>query len=186
MFPSHDRKAAGSLGTYPESTSQSITVAATDPEGSTVTYALQSGSLPTGLSLNTTTGVISGTTPSVSGDTTSTFTLRATAGAQTSDRQFTITVRDPITQTFSYTGSGQTFTAPVGVSSFTAYMWGAGGAGGSTESNISGTGGNGGAGAYVTAVISNFPSQQAFGILVGQSAESDDTTTVRSFGGGGS
>jgi len=178
--------AAGSLGTFLEGTSQSITVAATDPEGvDTVTYALQSGSLPSGLSLNTSTGVISGTTPSVSGDTTSTFTIRATAGGQTADRQFTITVRDPLTTTFSYTGSGQTFTAPVGVSSFTAYMWGAGGAGGSTEGNISGSGGDGGAGAYVTATISNFSSGQAFGILVGQSNESDDTTTVRSFGGGG-
>jgi len=177
--------AAGSLGTFLEGTSQSITTAASDPEGSTVTYALQSGTLPTGMTLNTSTGVISGTTPAVSGDTTSTFTLRATAGGQTADRQFTITVRDPLTTTFSYTGAGQTFTAPAGVTSFTAYMWGAGGAGGSTENSVSGGGGNGGAGAYVTAVISNYSAGQAFGILVGQSNESDNSTVVRSFGGGG-
>ena len=177
--------AAGSLGTFPEGSSQSVTVAATDPEGTTVTYALQSGSFPSGMTLNTSTGVISGTTPLVSGDTTSTFTIRATAGTQTADRQFTITIRDPITQTFSYTGSGQTFTAPAGVSSFTAYMWGAGGTGGSTEPSVSGTGGNGGAGAYVTATISNYSAGQSFGILVGQSNPSSNSTTINSFGGGG-
>ena len=91
-------------------------------------------------------------TPSVSGDTTSTFTLRAKRLKLLIDN-LQLPFRDPITQTFSYTGSGQTFTAPVGVSSFTAYMWGVGGAGGSTESNISGTGGNGGAGAYVTVLL---------------------------------
>ena len=177
--------AAGSIGTVLEGTSVSLSVSATDPEGSTVTYALTSGSLPTGLSLNTSSGAITGTSPTVSGNTTSTFTITATAGSQTNAREFTITVRDPLTTVFSYTGSGQTFTAPAGVTSFTAYMWGAGGAGGSTQSGVSGNGGNGGAGGYVTATISNFPSQQTFGLLVGQSNESDNDTIVRSFGGGG-
>ena len=176
---------AGSLGTFVEGSAVSTSVTATDPEGETITYGITSGSLPSGLSLNTSSGAITGTAPLVTGDTTSTFTVTATAGSQTNSREFTITIREPIVSTFSYTGSGQTFTAPVGVTSFTAYMWGAGGAGGSTEGGLSGTGGNGGAGGYVSASISNFSAQQSFGILVGQSNESDNDTVVRSFGGGG-
>jgi len=42
------------------------------------TYALQSGSLPSGLSLNTTSGVISGTMGNVASNTAYTFTIRAT------------------------------------------------------------------------------------------------------------
>lgn len=52
------------------------------------TYAVQSGSLPAGLSLNGTTGVISGT-PTTGG--TATFTIRAT-GAGTTDKIYTLEV----------------------------------------------------------------------------------------------
>jgi hypothetical protein len=63
-------------------------------EGSdTITYSLVSGSLPSGLSLNTSTCAITGTAPSVSVNTTSTFTLRAEDDEnQTTDRQFKITI----------------------------------------------------------------------------------------------
>jgi lysophospholipase L1-like esterase len=54
----------------------------------TPTYAVQSGSLPAGLSLNGTTGAITGT-PSAAG--TSTFTIRAT-GTGTADKSYSITV----------------------------------------------------------------------------------------------
>ena len=79
---------AGSLGTIEETaTGNHFTVAATDAEGDTVSYSLQSGSLG-GLSLNSSTGVISGDPTDVSADTTNSFTLRATAGGKTSDRAF--------------------------------------------------------------------------------------------------
>jgi len=61
-------------------------------------YTLTSGTLPPGLSLNTSTGAITGTVTGVTVDTTYTFTVRATdAQLQDSPRTFTvtITVSDP-------------------------------------------------------------------------------------------
>ena len=80
---------AGSLGTNAAGSSVSYTVAAT---GAT-SFALQSGSLPGGVSLNTSTGVISGTESGATAETTYNFTIRATdAEAQTADRAFSITI----------------------------------------------------------------------------------------------
>jgi hypothetical protein len=84
--------ASGSLGSVAQGASFSTTVVATSD--SAITYSVQSGALPTGLSLNTSTGVISGTeSGSDTGETVYNFTLRATdAESQTADRAFTITV----------------------------------------------------------------------------------------------
>ena len=85
---------AGSLGTIEEdATGNHFTVAATDAEGDTVSYSLQSGSLG-GLSLNSSTGVISGDPTDVSADTTNSFTLRATAGGKTADRAFSYVTKN--------------------------------------------------------------------------------------------
>ena len=88
---------AGSLGSIQEdATGNHFTVAATDAEGDTITYSLQSGSLA-GLSLDASTGVISGDPTDVSNDTTNSFTLRATAGSKTADRAFSyITTNNPL------------------------------------------------------------------------------------------
>ena len=81
--------AAGSLGTNAAGTSISYTVAATNA----TSFALQSGSLPGGASLNTSTGVISGTESGATAETTYSFTIRATdAQGQTADRAFSITI----------------------------------------------------------------------------------------------
>jgi hypothetical protein len=81
--------AAGSLGTVAAAGTINFTVAATNA----TTFGVQSGSLPGGASLNTSTGAITGTESGSTQTTTYTFTLRATdAQAQTADRQFTITV----------------------------------------------------------------------------------------------
>jgi len=80
---------AGSLGSNAAGSSVSYTVAAT---GAT-SFALQSGSLPGGVSLNTSTGVISGTESGATAETTYNFTIRASdAEAQTADRAFSITI----------------------------------------------------------------------------------------------
>ena len=80
---------AGSLGSNAAGSSVSYTVAATDA----TSYALQSGSLPNGVSLNTSTGVISGTESGATSETTYNFTIRATdAESQTADRAFSITI----------------------------------------------------------------------------------------------
>ena len=79
---------AGSLGSVVIGDSQTKTVTATDAEGDTVVYSKISGSFPTGMTLNTSTGAISGT---VGGSaSTYNFDMRATAGSKTADRSFSI------------------------------------------------------------------------------------------------
>ena len=81
--------AAGSLGTVAATGSVNFTVAATNA----TSFAKTSGSFPGGVSINASTGVISGTESGSSATTTYTFTIRATdAQGQTADRQFTITI----------------------------------------------------------------------------------------------
>ena len=80
---------AGSLGTNAAGSAVSYTVAAT---GAT-SFAVQSGSLPGGVTLNTSTGVISGTESGATAETTYNFTIRASdAEGQTADRAFSITI----------------------------------------------------------------------------------------------
>jgi len=118
-------------------------VVASNVVASSSAYAVQSGSLPSGLSLNGTTGVISGSTSAVGSDTVSTFTIRATSTeGGTADRQFTITLKAPAATTYTSTGSAN-FAVPTGVSSVNILMV-AGGGGGS-----SGHGGGGGAGGLI-------------------------------------
>src|SRR5210317_1374312 len=87
--------AAGSLGTIEDNarTGVSLSVNATDPDSAgNVTFEIQSGSLPAGLTLTNTaadggTAIISGTADAVGSDTTSNFVLRAVdAASNTSSR----------------------------------------------------------------------------------------------------
>lgn len=81
--------AAGSLGSNAAGSSVSYTVAATNA----TSFSKTSGSFPGGVSLNTTTGVISGTESGATSETTYNFTIRATdAEGQTADRAFSITI----------------------------------------------------------------------------------------------
>ena len=84
---------AGSVGTVVESTTIStIQLSATDPEGDAVTFSETTSTLNgIGLSLSSS-GAITGTVGAVSGNTTTAFTVRATAGSKTTDRDFTITI----------------------------------------------------------------------------------------------
>ena len=85
--------AAGSLGTVDAAGSISFTVAATDA----TSYAVTSGSLPGGGSLNTSTGAITGTESGSTDTTTYNFTITATdAQGQTAARAFSITVNHGI------------------------------------------------------------------------------------------
>ena len=80
---------AGSLGSNAAGSSVSYTVAATNA----TSFAIQSGSLPGGVSLNTSTGAITGTESGATTETTYSFTIRATdAQGQTADRVFSITI----------------------------------------------------------------------------------------------
>ena len=156
--------ASGSIATVYDSgrTGFSTTVVATDADGDTITYSVLSGSLPSGASLNSATGVISGNLSSVGSDTTSSFTLRATANGKTVDRAFSITVKTQVVQSFNYTGSDQTFTIPSGLTSATIQAWGAGGG---SDSNTSGQYGAGGG--YATGILAVTPND-VMKIVVGQ------------------
>ena len=105
--------AAGSLGSLEEGGTFNFSVAATEPDGGSVTYAVTAGSLPGGASLNASTGAITGTASDVSASTTSTFTITATDNEnQSSTRQYSITVTDfdpsTVHATVIYTGNGGT------------------------------------------------------------------------------
>ena len=83
--------AAGSLGSMAAGGSANFTVAATSD--STVSYSVTSGALPGGLSLNSSTGAITGTESGATAETTYNFTVTATdQESQTADRAFSITV----------------------------------------------------------------------------------------------
>jgi hypothetical protein len=113
----------------------------------TLSYAVTAGSLPTGASLNSSTGAITGFS-AVGSDTSSTFTVTATAtSAETSDtytatRQWTITVAAPVITSYTSTGSG-TFSVPSGVDAVNVLVVAGGGAGGVDN------GGGGGAGGLI-------------------------------------
>jgi hypothetical protein len=82
---------AGSLGQVKRLTSINIALAAAGD--APITYSVSSGSLPAGIALNTSTGVVSGTTPNVTNATTYNFVIRATdAQLQDTDRSFSLNV----------------------------------------------------------------------------------------------
>jgi hypothetical protein len=81
---------AGTLGTFTENIAVSLSVSATDPEGTSITYS--SSDIPNWLTLNSSTGSITGTPPLLSSDTTYSFTVTATDGINSSPRTFSLVV----------------------------------------------------------------------------------------------
>ena len=125
--------ASGSLGNVNEQTALTgqFTISATDPEGGAITYSVKDAT-PNWLSIGSSSGVLSGTTPSVTTDTVVSFTIRATdAFGFFADRAFSIEVKDAI---------------------FVEYViLAGGGGGGGGEGNSAGDGGGGGGGGgYIT------------------------------------
>ena len=94
--------ASGSLGSFGGGTSiGTLTLTATDSTGMT----LQSGAFPGGISLTSGSGssTLTGTESGSTSTTTYTFTIRATdAEAQTSDREFSITITHGLEQGFAF------------------------------------------------------------------------------------
>ena len=87
--------ASGTLATiYDITTGTHATVSATDTDGDTVSYSETGGTVLTtaGLTLNSSTGAISGDPTDVGSSTTYSFNLRATANSKTVDRAFNIIV----------------------------------------------------------------------------------------------
>jgi len=173
--------ASGNLGTiYDSMRGNTLTVVASDPDGDTITYSVQSGSLPAGASLNSSNGQITGFS-AVGSDTTSNFTIRATANSKTTDRAFSIIVKQPVTTAFSYTGADQSFTVPTGLTSMSVWLWGAGG-GSDNSSN------KGGAGGFIKGTLAVSAGDHK--IVVGSGGQggnndANSTNYVNVYGGGG-
>lgn len=117
-------------------TSYSATLSATDADAgsSIVSYTLISGTLPTGLSLNTTTGAITGT-PTGTGPTTSTISFRATdLGGNYTDKSLTFfhygnTAATDSTYYYQVFTANGNFTAPVALTADVLIIAGGGGGG---------------------------------------------------------
>ena len=133
---------AGSLGSYYDTQRSgiSITTGATDSEGASLTYAVASGSLPSGLSIASSTGTITGTAAAVGSDTTSSFTLSVTDGSNTVTRAYSITINAPVITSYTSTGSG-TFTVPSGLTAVDVLVVAGGGGGGTWVGSGAGAGG---------------------------------------------
>lgn len=154
----------------------SITLSATDADG-TVSYSLQSGTLPGGLSLNGSTGEISGTPTTSDGDV-NVFTIRATdEGGNFVDREFTFTAALPALEYLVIAGGGG------GGGNIYAGGGGAGGYRSSVTSEASG----GGASAES---VFTFDLATNYTITVGAGGSDDSSgsnsvfNTVTSIGGG--
>tara|TARA_Y100001935_G_scaffold78950_1_gene66011 strand:- start:1778 stop:3205 length:1428 start_codon:yes stop_codon:yes gene_type:complete len=107
---------AGSIGSGIQkgSTISGIAVTATDADGQTVTYSEVTSVLTSNadtpattmnLSLNSSTGAITGTAPNVSSDTTYNFTLRASDGTNTNDRNFSLGIQAASEPVYWFRGS---------------------------------------------------------------------------------
>ncbi len=125
---------SGSLGSSNWLTNVNLTPTATDPDGETITYSETTSVLSgAGLSLNTSTGVITG--DPVDTATTYNFTLRATSSSGTADRAFSYTVTAPTISTQYLLVAG-------------------GGAGGTSTPGYYEAGGGGGAGGLLAGTLS--------------------------------
>lgn len=135
---------SGSIGTLTNGNrgaSNITTLSASDADGGSVTFALQSGTLPTGITLNSN-GTWSGTANSESSNTTYNFTIRATDNeGDTADRAFSIDVLAPVVQSFT-SGSG-TFNVPSGVTQVEVLVVAGGGSGAGNTYHGGGGGGGG-------------------------------------------
>ena len=94
---------AGSIGSYPYGYIMAFTLSASAVTPATsVTYTLLAGTLPNNISLNSTTGLLSGTPELIIEDTSRTFTVRATDNlGSISDRTFTMTITGSAVPSFT-------------------------------------------------------------------------------------
>jgi hypothetical protein len=190
---------AGTLGTFSQQSSITLSALSATDSSDTVTYALASGSsLPSGISLNSSTGVISGTLPSIAVETTYSFTINALDGVNTTPRAFSITSVIPSVsggtltsdstyyyRTFTSTGS---LTVANAVVPADILMVGAGGGGGRS---LTGGGGGGAVGHFTSVQLSVGTNTVTIGAggTTGGSGGSKGTATslldISVLGGGG-
>ena len=107
---------AGSIGSgiQKNTTLSGIAVTATDPDGQAITYSEVTSILTSdadtpattmNLTLNSSTGAITGTAPNVSSDTTYNFTIRASDGINVTDRDFSLGIQAASNPLYWFRGS---------------------------------------------------------------------------------
>jgi len=180
------------LDGYINSIAYSNQLTATDDLAtSAITWSITSGSLPTGLTLASTSGVISGTSTATG---TSSFTITATdADGGTNAKAFTIS--PAIIGGYLYQSAGTyTFTVPTGVTEIDVVAVGGGGGGGQGNSGHGGGGGGLGwknniavsPGQTYTVVVGSGGGQSGNnGAVGGNGGQSYFNTTSVVVGGGG-
>jgi len=200
--------ASGSIGTlqdFDRASSNLTAITATDDEGDSVTFSKISGTLPTGITFNSD-GTFSGTANAETSDTTYTFTIQASDGTNTTDREYTITVKAPVASGGTITAdsnyvyhtflSDDTFTlntsknieylAVAGGGGGGYYAGAGGGAGGLLQSSFSGT-----ASSYTIVIGQGGLSNPNQGTTLNNGQNGGDTTitgtnaSVTAIGGGG-
>jgi hypothetical protein len=124
---------SGTIATITEQASLNTSVSASDPDGTSIVYS--SSNLPAWISLNSSTGALTGTAPDISSDTTYNFNITASDGVNTSSRSFAVVV--------NYIQPNVTVDYLV--------VAGGGGGGGQYSSASSGTGGGGAGGLRTSA-----------------------------------
>ena len=161
-------ESAGNLGSAFNTISATFDGGATDPDGQTVTHSISAGSLPSGLSINSGTGSITGT-PSGNDAGDYTFTVSAATDSLTTTREFTITIASLPSggsistygnyRAHTFTSSG-TFVNSVASLSVDMLLVAGGGSGGVDN------GGGGGAGGMLEPTGISLTAQ-SYGITVG-------------------
>jgi hypothetical protein len=163
-------------GFTPSRSGVNIALSATSTSGDSITYntILVSGSLPPGLSLNSS-GVISGTATAVATDTIYTFKVSASTqnSANTSSSNLSITIKAPVLVKFTTSGvtvlsgsptvTSNSITLPTGLSTAKVTLAGGGGGGGNGDG-----GGGGGGGALLINTNFSIGGQLTYSISVGR------------------
>ena len=181
--------ASGTIATINEQTALNVSVSATDPDGTSIVYS--SSNLPAWISLNSSTGALTGTSPDISSNTTYSFDITASDGLNTSSRSFNvISTLPPLLTEYLVVGGGGAGGNGSGA--------GGGGAGGyragtltlATATNYSISVGNGGA-SSVSSLRGNNGVQSQFASIFasgggGGGTEGDVASGVRSGASGGS
>jgi hypothetical protein len=183
---------SGTLATISEQTSLSTSVSATDPDGTSIVYS--SSNLPAWVTLNSSTGALTGTAPEVASDTTYSFDVSASDGVNTSSRAFNVIVNNIISFSADFLvvagGGGSGWRTDL-----TYYV--GGGGGGGLRSSVSPTGGGGSAessftfntGTTYTIAVGAGGVKASVADAAGTSGENSSIsgtgiTTVTSIGGG--
>ncbi len=128
---------SGTLTSINEGSSLNTSVSASDPDGTSIVYS--SSNLPLWMSLNSSTGALTGTAPDIESNTTYNFNITASDGVNTSSRAFSVDV---------------IFVPPYITTDFLLIAGGGGGGGEYTSGNSGAAGG--GAGGYICSVTGEF------------------------------